>query len=166
VDAAVDADVDEADLAADNEVAASATNGNIKLAKNKQSKQNPLSWLMSRASFLARTLIVNRPASHIPYLAMQWTRPVMSILRFFAGSIQAMDEGLARRYARHVLSPVYRVLDEGGELSAIKEGDDGLGKSFTATSSPYRSKTPGYPPSVLAQQMSCTNARARMPYNP
>lgn len=53
----------------------------------------------------------------------------MSILRFFAGSIQAMDETLARRYAKHVLNPVYRILDEGGELAVVKDGDEGLGMS-------------------------------------
>jgi U3 small nucleolar RNA-associated protein 20 len=126
VDGGADADAD-----ADMDVEAGADTTTTKSTITRKPKShNPLSWLMSRASFLARTLIVNRPASHIPYLATQWTRPVMSILRFFAGSIQAMDEGLASRYAKHVLNPVYRVLDEGGELGAVKEGDEGLGKSF------------------------------------
>jgi hypothetical protein len=49
-----------------------------------------------------------------------------------------MDDVLARRYARHVLSPVYRILDEGGELASgavqTHGQDDALGESSSRTS--------------------------------
>jgi U3 small nucleolar RNA-associated protein 20 len=91
--------------------------------------KQPLSWLMSRTSFLARRLIIDRPSSHIAYLQTEWTRPVMSIFRFFAGVYEVLSEKQAKQFSRHVLAPVYRVLDEGGDLGDV-EKDQAVG-TFT-----------------------------------
>ncbi len=42
----------------------------------------------------------------------------MAILRFFAGVMEHLDVKHARRFMLHVLSPIYRVLDEGGDLAS------------------------------------------------
>lgn len=49
---------------------------------------------------------------------MHWTSPLLSILRFFAGVMDHLQQKQAARYLVHVLSPIYRILDEGGDLTA------------------------------------------------
>ena len=51
----------------------------------------------------------------------------MAILRFFAGVMEHLDVKNAKRFMLHVLSPIYRVLDEGGDLAA--ESGQQIGKS-------------------------------------
>ncbi|WWC87549.1 uncharacterized protein L201_002439 [Kwoniella dendrophila CBS 6074] len=80
-------------------------------------KRNSLSWLMSRMSFLARHLLVNRPAPNSLQAHDQWSAPILSILRFFAGVYEALSAKQGKVYLMHILSPVYRILDEGGDLS-------------------------------------------------
>lgn len=89
----------------------------------KPESKAPLSWLMSRTSFLARRLIIDRPSSHIASLSTDWSRPVTSILRFFAGAYDVFSETQAKRYSRHVLAPIYRILDEGGDLANVEEDE-------------------------------------------
>ncbi|KAK4685447.1 U3 small nucleolar RNA-associated protein 20, partial [Tremellales sp. Uapishka_1] len=82
-------------------------------------KGRPLSWLMSRMSFLARHLIVNRPPSHSTLVSRErWIAPVMSILRFFAGVYEHLNETQAKHFLLHILSPIYRILDDGGDLTS------------------------------------------------
>lgn len=93
----------------------------------------PLHWLMSRMSFIARHLIVHRPTSHqaslshvsrlcthagwkLTQLKAHWTAPLMSILRFFAGAFESFPAAQAKHFSMHALSPIYRILDEGGDL--------------------------------------------------
>lgn len=85
----------------------------------------PLAWLMSRMSFLARRLIITRPAANdtVPGQVLLWTGPVMSILRFFAGVYGTFDRRQAAHFLVHLLSPIYRVLDEDGDLAGL----DGAG---------------------------------------
>lgn len=82
---------------------------------------------MSRTSFLARRLIIDRPSSHIAYLMTEWTRPVTSIFRFFAGVYDVLSEQQAKQFSKHVLSPIYRILDEGGDLANM-ENDQAIGE--------------------------------------
>ncbi|WWD16787.1 hypothetical protein CI109_101219 [Kwoniella shandongensis] len=84
-------------------------------------KRRPLAWLMSRMSFLARHLIVNRPSPHSSQASEQWSAPVLSILRFFAGVYEALDPQQAKGFLIHILSPVYRILDEGGDLGTVDD---------------------------------------------
>ncbi|WVR04081.1 hypothetical protein IAU60_001080 [Kwoniella sp. DSM 27419] len=90
-------------------------------AEGDETKKNPLSWLMSRMSFLARHLIVSRPAPNSMQASERWSAPILSILRFFAGVYEHLSVKQGRGYLLHILSPVYRILDEGGDLS---NGDD------------------------------------------
>jgi U3 small nucleolar RNA-associated protein 20 len=76
---------------------------------------------MSRTSFLARRLIIDRPSSHIVHLQTEWTRPVTSIFRFFAGVYDVLSELQAKQFSRHVLAPIYRVLDEEGDLANMED---------------------------------------------
>lgn len=47
----------------------------------------------------------------------------MSILRFFAGVFEALNRTQARGFLMHVLSPIYRILDDNGDLVGL----DGAG---------------------------------------
>ncbi|WVQ83544.1 hypothetical protein IAT38_005685 [Cryptococcus sp. DSM 104549] len=84
-------------------------------------ERNPLSWLMSRMSFLARHLIVSRPAPHSARAHEQWSAPILSILRFFAGVTECLSKAQAIGFLVHILSPVYRILDEGGDLGQVED---------------------------------------------
>ncbi|TXT11027.1 hypothetical protein VHUM_01778 [Vanrija humicola] len=90
-----------------------------------QSASRPLAWLMSRLSFLARRLIISRPASNdtLPGQPLAWTGPVMSILRCYAGIYEALTKRQARGFLIHILSPIYRILDDEGDLAGL----DGAG---------------------------------------
>lgn len=81
-----------------------------------------VSWLMSRMSFMARKLIISRPASNmvLPGQPLPFTGPLQSILRFFAGITQAFSVSQARHYLPHILNPIYRILDEGGDLQGLE----------------------------------------------
>ncbi|BEI87998.1 uncharacterized protein CcaverHIS019_0107160 [Cutaneotrichosporon cavernicola] len=93
--------------------------------------ERPLHWLMSRMSFLARRLIVHRPATNsaLPGQPLPWVGPVQCILRFFAGTFDALNRAQARQFLPHVLGPVYRITDEGGDLTGLvgPEGPGGNG---------------------------------------
>lgn len=90
-----------------------------------KSASRPLAWLMSRLSFLARRLIISRPASNdtLPGQPLAWTGPVMSILRCYAGIYEALNKRQARGFLIHILSPIYRILDDEGDLAGL----DGAG---------------------------------------
>ncbi|ORX36413.1 hypothetical protein BD324DRAFT_651653 [Kockovaella imperatae] len=83
--------------------------------------RDPLAWLMSRMSFTARQMIVDRPPVHHPD---QWTKPLMSVLRFFAGTFEELDSSLAKRFAVHALAPLYRILDDTGEIGSLEATPD------------------------------------------
>ncbi|EJT46124.1 hypothetical protein A1Q1_05335 [Trichosporon asahii var. asahii CBS 2479] len=90
-----------------------------------------VSWLMSRMSFMSRKLIISRPASNtvLPGQPLPFTGPLQSILRFFAGITQAFTAQQARHYLPHILNPIYRILDEGGDLQGLEgESIDALRK--------------------------------------
>ncbi|CAK9786718.1 hypothetical protein CC85DRAFT_329402 [Cutaneotrichosporon oleaginosum] len=93
--------------------------------------ERPLHWLMSRMSFLARRLIIHRPATNsaLPGQPLPWVGPVQCILRFFAGTLDALNRAQARQFLPHVLGPVYRITDEGGDLVGLvgPEGPGGNG---------------------------------------
>ncbi|WWC98879.1 hypothetical protein V866_005773 [Kwoniella sp. B9012] len=91
-------------------------------ADGETEKRNPLSWLMSRMSFLARHLLVNRPAPHSFQAHEKWSAPILSILRFFAGVYEALSAKQGKTYLMHILSPIYRILDEGGDLAKNEDG--------------------------------------------
>jgi U3 small nucleolar RNA-associated protein 20 len=61
----------------------------------------------------------------------------LSILRFFAGVMDHLRQKQAERYLVHVLSPIYRILDEGGDLTAesgAQIGEQGgIGETHTLT---------------------------------
>nr|XP_019012391.1 U3 small nucleolar RNA-associated protein 20 [Kwoniella pini CBS 10737]OCF51172.1 U3 small nucleolar RNA-associated protein 20 [Kwoniella pini CBS 10737] len=86
-----------------------------------EKNKNPLSWLMSRMSFLARHLLVNRPSPHSFQAHEKWSSPILSILRFFAGIYELLNKRQGKIYLIHILSPIYRILDENGDL--IKTDD-------------------------------------------
>ncbi|WRT65418.1 uncharacterized protein IL334_002361 [Kwoniella shivajii] len=86
-----------------------------------ETKRNPLSWLMSRMSFLARHLLVNRPPPNSFQASEQWSAPILSILRFFAGVYESLSAKQGKGYLMHILSPVYRILDEGGDLAKTED---------------------------------------------
>ncbi|OCF30821.1 U3 small nucleolar RNA-associated protein 20 [Kwoniella heveanensis BCC8398] len=90
-------------------------------AEEERAQKNPLSWLMSRLSFLARHLLVHRPAQHTPQASEKWSAPILSILRFFAGVYEHLSKEEGRTYLVHILSPVYRILDEGGDLANTED---------------------------------------------
>lgn len=91
-----------------------------------ESSDRPLAWLMSRMSFLARRLIIRRPAANdlLPGEEVAWIRPVMSILRFFAGTTEALTKPQAASFLVHMCSPLSRILDEGGDLAAVEGVDE------------------------------------------
>ncbi|ORY25251.1 hypothetical protein BCR39DRAFT_485643 [Naematelia encephala] len=86
-------------------------------------RARPLAWIMSRMSFIARHLIVSRPSGHEIFRSgTSWAAPVTSVLRFFAGVFEALDVDQAKHFLPHILSPVYRILDEGGDLTSADSG--------------------------------------------
>ncbi|WWC59942.1 uncharacterized protein I303_102505 [Kwoniella dejecticola CBS 10117] len=85
--------------------------------EEEEKTKNSLSWLMSRMSFLARHLLVNRPAPHSFQAHEKWSAPILSILRFFAGVYESLSPKQGKVYLMHILSPVYRILDDGGDLA-------------------------------------------------
>ncbi|WVF66714.1 hypothetical protein IAT40_001456 [Kwoniella sp. CBS 6097] len=95
--------------------------GDEEAAEEERAQKNPLSWLMSRMSFLARHLLVHRPAQHTPQASEKWSAPILSILRFFAGVYEHLNKEQGRTYLVHILSPVYRILDEGGDLANTED---------------------------------------------
>lgn len=46
----------------------------------------------------------------------------MSIIRFFAGAYEHFNPEQAKHFLPHVLNPIYRILDEGGDLSSSDIG--------------------------------------------
>jgi U3 small nucleolar RNA-associated protein 20 len=54
---------------------------------------------------------------------------VQCILRFFAGTFDALSRAQARQFLPHVLGPVYRITDDGGDLAGLvgPEGPGGNG---------------------------------------
>ncbi|WVW79710.1 hypothetical protein I302_101680 [Kwoniella bestiolae CBS 10118] len=90
--------------------------------EEEENKRNPLSWLMSRMSFIARHLLVNRPPPHSFQANEKWSAPILSILRFFAGVYEALSAKQGKTYLMHILSPIYRILDEGGDLAKTEDG--------------------------------------------
>ncbi|WVQ94326.1 hypothetical protein IAU59_001405 [Kwoniella sp. CBS 9459] len=106
-------DHDEADASDDEE--------ETPAAEEARAQKNPLSWLMSRMSFLARHLLVHRPAQHTSQASEKWSAPILSILRFFAGVYEHLSKEQGRTYLVHILSPVYRILDEGGDLANTED---------------------------------------------
>ena len=52
----------------------------------------------------------------------------MSVLRFFAGVYEHFTSEQAKRFLPHVLNPVYRILDQGGDL-ASSDVAGGIGMS-------------------------------------
>lgn len=111
----------------------------------------PLSWLMSRMSFLARHLIVHRPSANANLFSIvshsvctrrfcdsadrhfqnPWTQPLMAILRFFAGVVEHLNQDQARSFLVHVLNPIHRITDESGDLAAAQ--GEGLGERLSWT---------------------------------
>ena len=53
----------------------------------------------------------------------------MAILRFFAGISESFSAEQAKRFLPHILNPVYRILDESGDLATSQIGS-GIGSSF------------------------------------
>lgn len=100
---------------------------------------------MSRLSFIARNLIIQRPAGHSqisnyvrvrPVLStdrqVRWTPPLLSILRFFAGMVEHLELQMVNQFLVHILSPIYRILDDEGDMNAKDGGDADLGE-YTST---------------------------------
>ncbi|KAJ9115827.1 hypothetical protein QFC22_004968 [Naganishia vaughanmartiniae] len=94
--------------------------------KNKGS----LPWLMSRLSFVARNLILNRPASHEQVrTVIPWTAPLAAVLQFFALMVNFLPVERTTRYLKHVLSPIYRIADDEGDVR-ITPGDQQLERLY------------------------------------
>ena len=53
----------------------------------------------------------------------------MAILRFFAGISESFSPEQAKRFLPHILNPVYRILDENGDL-ATSQGGSGISQFF------------------------------------
>ncbi|KLO12558.1 hypothetical protein SCHPADRAFT_853762 [Schizopora paradoxa] len=73
-------------------------------------KNNLLPWLFSRLSYQARSAYVvrmNRKGN-----LENWSRQPSAIFRWFAAMASHMDESHLRRYLPHVLSPLYRILED------------------------------------------------------
>lgn len=82
-----------------------------------------LSWLMSRLSFIARNLIINRPPAHQQLRApIKWSHPLCTNLQVMGALVDHLDVERAERYLKHVLNPVYRISDDEGDVKVI-EGD-------------------------------------------
>ncbi len=47
-----------------------------------------------------------------------------SILRFFAGAFEGFTVTQATKFTLHALSPLYRILDEGGEFASVEVTDE------------------------------------------
>ncbi|KAJ9108547.1 hypothetical protein QFC19_002263 [Naganishia cerealis] len=110
----------------DNEDGHEPGNGDGVDAKNKSS----LPWLMSRLSFVARNLIINRPAAHEQVRTMiPWTAPLAAVFQFFALMINFLPVERTNRYLKHVLSPIYRIADEEGDVR-ITPGDQQLERLY------------------------------------
>lgn len=88
-----------------------------------ETSDRPLAWVMSRMSFLARRLIIHRPAAN-ELGDMAWTGPIMSILRFFAGTTESLTKAQARSFLVHMCAPLTRILDENGDLASVEGVED------------------------------------------
>lgn len=115
------AKADKAESKAPNGHAVAEIDEDEEEAEGPSEGQRPLAWLMSRMSFLARHLIVHRPATNmaLPGQPLPWVGPVMCILRFFAGTFDSLNRAQARSFLPHILGPVYRILDEDGDLAGL-----------------------------------------------
>ncbi|WVO17934.1 hypothetical protein L204_105632 [Cryptococcus depauperatus] len=89
--------------------------------QNNALARKPLAWIMSRMSFIARHLLINRPAPNSPQSSQPWSLPILSILRFFAGLTERFCQEQATEFLIHTLSPIYRILDEGGDLKQLED---------------------------------------------
>lgn len=70
---------------------------------------------------------------------------MLSILRFFAGMYEHFSPEQARHFLPHVLNPIHRILDEGGDLASTDPGQ-GLGKAISIRET-----------KLISPQTSCVN---------
>ncbi|KIJ63496.1 hypothetical protein HYDPIDRAFT_133895 [Hydnomerulius pinastri MD-312] len=72
--------------------------------------EDPLPWLFSRLSYQARSAqIARRNRATAP---KNWALSPLSVLRFFAAMTSHMDGQQLERFLPHVLTPVYRIIEE------------------------------------------------------
>jgi len=75
-----------------------------------RAQENPLAWLFSRLSYQVRSSHLarrNRVAG-----AENWSQQPLSIFRWFAAMASHMDSESLETFLIHILSPVYRILDD------------------------------------------------------
>lgn len=113
----------------------------------KEARGNGLSWLMSRLSFVARRLIINKPSNaelishpvsthdmrhHVAsrnscrslffiHFQIKWTAPLVAIFQTFAALVDLMPSDRVKIYLKHICEPMYRVLDENGEMASNRQ---------------------------------------------
>lgn len=116
----------------------------------------PLAWVMSRMSYMARKILISRPSPNddrdetvlystdmdkILSLTFQtsWSLAVIAILRFFGGVYELFSAEQVKRYLRHGITPIFRILED-AEGNKSADQDERLGMSQRV--SPADSKKP------------------------
>ncbi|KAF8514623.1 armadillo-type protein [Gautieria morchelliformis] len=73
-------------------------------------RSNPLPWLFSKLSYQARSAWLAR--RNRPIGQDNWSEQPLAIFRWFAAMASHMDAALLETYLVHILTPVYRIIDD------------------------------------------------------
>lgn len=73
--------------------------------------ENPLAWLFTKLSQLARNILITRPAVH-GAVSPQRALPILSIFRLFAALASVLEPKRTEQFLMQILHPVQRVLDD------------------------------------------------------
>ncbi|KAF8058584.1 armadillo-type protein [Lyophyllum atratum] len=73
-------------------------------------QQNPLPWLFSKLSYQVKSAHIGR--RNRTFSSANWTQQPLSVLRWFAAMTAHMDAGRLEKFLVHILTPVYRILED------------------------------------------------------
>ena len=121
---------------------------------DEESSRRPLVWLMSRMSFIARQIILQRPLAgqdtvrrgnhtsggDADSLQSAWSQSVISILTFFSGVFGDLSKASSKRFLLHVIAPLYRILEDNGPATNSQK-DDRIGKFTISPVCPFTETT-------------------------
>ncbi|EIW53914.1 uncharacterized protein TRAVEDRAFT_132229 [Trametes versicolor FP-101664 SS1] len=71
---------------------------------------HPLPWLFSKLSYQTRSALINR--RNTSFGAPNWSCQPAAVLKWFAAMVSYMQATDVERFLMHILSPVYRIVDD------------------------------------------------------
>ncbi|KAG6335501.1 hypothetical protein ID866_3590 [Astraeus odoratus] len=95
-----------------------------KSTPDRRRRNDPLPWLFSKLSYQARSAHIAR--LNRANAASNWSLTPLSVFRFFAAMVSHIDGTQLERFLPHILTPVYRIIEEDAIRDPVMGGFCGV----------------------------------------